>query len=79
MLRAEFGERLPGGLTPERVAPLLVATMEGLQYQWLLDPDAVDMPAAFQDFLRLLRTDAEQASRPESSDASDADSNPVHE
>lgn len=53
--------------------------MDGLQYQWLLDPDAVDMPAAFQDFLRLLRTDAEQASRPESSDASDADSNPVHE
>ncbi|WP_405688111.1 TetR/AcrR family transcriptional regulator [Streptomyces sp. NBC_00057] len=56
MLRAEYGERLPGGLTPERTAPLLVAMMDGLQYQWLLDPDSVDMPTAFQDFLTLLRS-----------------------
>ncbi|MER5306595.1 TetR/AcrR family transcriptional regulator [Streptomyces sp. NPDC002773] len=54
VLRLEFGERLPGGLTPERAAPLLTAVMDGLQYQWLLDPAAVDMPAAFRDFLRLL-------------------------
>lgn len=54
-LRAEFGERLPGGLTPEQAAPLLVAVMDGLQYQWLLDPDSVDMPGAFRDFLTLLR------------------------
>lgn len=53
-LRAEYGERLPGGLSPERAAPLLVAVMDGLQYQWLLDPRAVDMPAAFRDFLALL-------------------------
>ncbi|GGU85433.1 TetR family transcriptional regulator [Streptomyces litmocidini] len=54
VLRLEFGERLPGGLTPERAAPLLTAVMDGLQYQWLLDPAAVDMPGAFRDFLRLL-------------------------
>ncbi|MGW3665830.1 TetR/AcrR family transcriptional regulator [Streptomyces sp. NPDC005141] len=54
VLRAEYGERLPSGLTPERAAPLLVAVMDGLQYQWLLDPEAVDMPAAFRDFLTLL-------------------------
>ncbi|MFB7515268.1 TetR/AcrR family transcriptional regulator [Streptomyces sp. NPDC056144] len=54
VLRLEFGERLPGGLTPERAAPLLTAVMDGLQYQWLLDPSAVDMPEAFRDFLRLL-------------------------
>ncbi|POX36081.1 TetR family transcriptional regulator [Streptomyces sp. Ru73] len=53
-LRAEFGDRLPGGLTPEEAAPLLVAVMDGLQYQWLLDPGAVDMPAAFRALLRLL-------------------------
>lgn len=79
MLRAEFGERLPGGLTPERAAPLLVATMDGLQYQWLLDPDAVDMPAAFQDFLRLVRPDAAAASQPEPPDASDGQRIPTHE
>ncbi|MFB9520998.1 MULTISPECIES: TetR/AcrR family transcriptional regulator [Streptomyces] len=54
-LRAEYGERLPGGLTPEQAAPLLVAVMDGLQYQWLLDPGSVDMPGAFRDFLSLLR------------------------
>ncbi|MFB7338870.1 TetR/AcrR family transcriptional regulator [Streptomyces hydrogenans] len=60
VLRLEFGERLPGGLTPERAAPLLTAVMDGLQYQWLLDPDAVDMPGAFRDFLRLLAGSAEK-------------------
>ncbi|WP_328678155.1 TetR/AcrR family transcriptional regulator [Streptomyces sp. NBC_00322] len=54
MLRTEYGEKLAGGLTPERAAPLLAAVMDGLQYQWLLDPGAVDMPEAFRDFLRLL-------------------------
>ncbi|MEU8646724.1 TetR/AcrR family transcriptional regulator [Streptomyces sp. NPDC048674] len=54
VLRAEYGERLPSGLTPEGAAPLLVAVMDGLQYQWLLDPESVDMPAAFRDFLTLL-------------------------
>ncbi|MBD0708018.1 MULTISPECIES: TetR/AcrR family transcriptional regulator [unclassified Streptomyces] len=63
ILRLEFGDLLPGGLTPERAAPLLTAVMDGLQYQWLLDPSAVDMPGAFRDFLALLgrggATDAE--------------------
>ncbi|MEU2924839.1 TetR/AcrR family transcriptional regulator [Streptomyces sp. NPDC007251] len=54
VLRAEYGDRLPNGLTPERTAPLLIAVMDGLQYQWLLDPESVDMPGAFRDFLRLL-------------------------
>lgn len=58
MLCAEYGDRLPSGLTPERAAPLLVAVMDGLQYQWLLDPEAVDMPGAFRDFLTLLGEDA---------------------
>ncbi|HET6855543.1 MAG TPA: TetR/AcrR family transcriptional regulator [Streptomyces sp.] len=60
-LRTEYGERLPGGLTPEQAAPLLVAVMDGLQYQWLLDPRSVDMPAAFRDFLGLLRRDPASA------------------
>lgn len=54
-LRAEYGDTLPGGLSPERAAVVLVAVMDGLQYQWLLDPEAVDMPEAFGDFLGLLR------------------------
>ncbi|WP_405581962.1 TetR/AcrR family transcriptional regulator [Streptomyces sp. NBC_01092] len=54
VLRTEYGDRLPNSLTPERTAPLLVAVMDGLQYQWLLDPESVDMPGAFRDFLSLL-------------------------
>ncbi|MFC9248014.1 TetR/AcrR family transcriptional regulator [Streptomyces sp. NPDC057136] len=63
-LRAEHGEELPGGLTPERAATLMVAVMDGLQYQWLLDPDTVDMPGAFRDFLRLLRDGQDRVSGP---------------
>ncbi|UUN26725.1 TetR/AcrR family transcriptional regulator [Streptomyces sp. FIT100] len=54
VLRAEYGARLPSGLTPEEAAPLLVAVLDGLQYQWLLAPDEVDMPTVFRAFLKLL-------------------------
>jgi AcrR family transcriptional regulator len=54
-LRAEFGQRLPGGLTPEQAAPLLVAVLDGLQFQWLHDPESVDMAESFRNFLGLLR------------------------
>ncbi|MEU7700681.1 MULTISPECIES: TetR/AcrR family transcriptional regulator [unclassified Streptomyces] len=64
VLRLEFGDRLPSGLSPERAAPLLTAVMDGLQYQWLLDPAAVDMPAAFRDFLRLLHGGADHEPPP---------------
>ncbi|MEN8655097.1 helix-turn-helix domain-containing protein [Streptomyces sp. 21So2-11] len=71
-LHTEYGERLPGGLTPEQAAPLLVAVMDGLQYQWLLDPRSVDMPAAFRDFLGLLRRGPASAGTAEASDAAEA-------
>lgn len=60
-LRGEFGDRLPGGLTPEGAAPLLVAVMDGLQFQWLHDPEAVDMPALFRAFVSLLGQGDEEA------------------
>jgi AcrR family transcriptional regulator len=53
-LRQEWGDRLPSGLTPEEAAPLVIAIMDGLQYQWLHEPETFDMPAAFRAFLRLL-------------------------
>lgn len=58
-LRHEWGDRLPSGLTPEEVAPLLVAIMDGLQFQWLHEPENFDMPAAFRAFVRLLDPEAE--------------------
>ncbi|OLT36290.1 TetR family transcriptional regulator [Actinomadura sp. CNU-125] len=56
IVRAECGPDLPGGVTPEQAAPLLLAVMDGLQQQWLLSPDDIDMPGLFRAFLALLRT-----------------------
>jgi AcrR family transcriptional regulator len=53
-LRQEWGDRLPSGLTPEEAAPLVIAIMDGLQFQWLHEPETFDMPAAFRAFVRLL-------------------------
>ncbi|MFD5143917.1 TetR/AcrR family transcriptional regulator [Streptomyces sp. NPDC058401] len=55
VLRGEYGDRLPSGLTPEQAAPLLAAVMDGLQYQWLLAPESVDMPGTFRAFLDLIQ------------------------
>ncbi|WP_245746288.1 TetR/AcrR family transcriptional regulator [Nocardia altamirensis] len=61
LLRTEFGDRLAGGRTPEQVAPLLIAVLDGLQTQWLLAPEEVDMGAAFRDFVALLGPGAHSA------------------
>ncbi len=58
MLRAEFGDQLPAGITPEQGAALLAAVMDGVQLQWLLAPDEIDMPALVLAFVALLRNPA---------------------
>ncbi|MDA2803192.1 TetR/AcrR family transcriptional regulator [Nocardiopsis suaedae] len=47
-LRDRHGDRLPSGVAPGDAAALLVAAMDGLQTQWLHDPEAVDMPRLVQ-------------------------------
>ncbi|MFI5956211.1 TetR family transcriptional regulator [Cryptosporangium sp. NPDC051539] len=47
------------GLDPETTATALIALMDGLQIQWLLDPGAVDMPGTFTAVLDLLRVHRE--------------------
>jgi AcrR family transcriptional regulator len=42
--------RLPADIDPAMAGRLLLAVMDGLQIQWLLDP-AMDMEAAYDDFL----------------------------
>jgi hypothetical protein len=62
-LRAQLAERLRNEqragrvsrtLDPDLVAPQVLAMFDGLQLQWLLAPDAVDMAAVFADFLQRL-------------------------
>lgn len=46
----EAGE-LRADLDVDRVAQTILATMDGLQVQWLLNPDAIDMVEAYRAFL----------------------------
>ncbi|MEV0647444.1 TetR/AcrR family transcriptional regulator [Phytomonospora sp. NPDC050363] len=55
VVRAELGEDLRAGLTPETAAALLIAVMDGMQLQWLLSDERVEMAGAFRGMLALLR------------------------
>jgi AcrR family transcriptional regulator len=46
--------RLSADVDPALVAPQILAMFDGLQLQWLLAPDEVDMSAVFGDFLARL-------------------------
>jgi hypothetical protein len=48
------------GIDARALAPQLIAMFDGLQLQWLLDPEAVDLSAVFADFLERLRPPAPQ-------------------
>jgi AcrR family transcriptional regulator len=49
--------RLRAGVSPHEAAVSTLALMDGLQIQWLLDRDIVDMPTALADHLRSLVAD----------------------
>ena len=46
---------MPAGLDVDATTVSMIALMDGLQIQWLLDPDSVDMPLALDHFLGRLR------------------------
>lgn len=46
--------RLRADVDPQRAAASIMALMDGLQVQWLLDRSAVDMPAMLEEFLSTL-------------------------
>lgn len=56
--RLQEDGQLRADLDPRRVGQLVTAMMDGLQLQWLLDPDQVDMVGLFEDFLHLLEIPA---------------------
>jgi AcrR family transcriptional regulator len=49
-----WGERLPSGLTPHAAATALLALLDGMQQQWLLDPRQTDHPKIVHDVLVVL-------------------------
>ena len=44
--------RIRAGVDADALAARLVAVIDGLQQQWLIDPESVDMTAVFRDYLR---------------------------
>lgn len=52
--RARAAGRLREGLDPDRAAVATIAMMDGLQVQWLLNPETLDMAEALAGFLRAL-------------------------
>ncbi|WP_433194755.1 TetR/AcrR family transcriptional regulator [Nocardia sp. CA-107356] len=55
MLERDLDGDPPRGVSHRDAATLLIAVLDGLQQQWLLSPDEVDMPALLRKFLRLIR------------------------
>jgi AcrR family transcriptional regulator len=49
--------RLRGGVTPDAAARQLIALMDGLQVQWLLNNASVDMAAELRSFLSAITTE----------------------
>jgi hypothetical protein len=47
--------RIAAQLDPDQLAIQLIAIFDGVQLQWLLDSDSVDMVAALRDFLEWLK------------------------
>ncbi len=59
LLERDLGGDPPHGVSHRDAAVLLIAVLDGLQQQWLLAPDEVDMPALLRDFLQLIRPDSD--------------------
>ncbi|WP_198652813.1 TetR/AcrR family transcriptional regulator [Actinocorallia populi] len=49
-----WGERLPSGLTPRAAAVALLALLDGMQQQWLLDRDQADHPQIIREVLTVV-------------------------
>jgi AcrR family transcriptional regulator len=54
LLEAKTAGHLTPGVEPEALANVLIAVMDGLQFQWLLDP-AVDMSAGYATLAGMIR------------------------
>jgi AcrR family transcriptional regulator len=53
-LAERYGERLPSGLTPRAAATAVLAILDGMQQQWLLDGERSDYPEIMRDVLAVL-------------------------
>ncbi|MCX4094951.1 TetR/AcrR family transcriptional regulator [Nocardia sp. alder85J] len=59
-----WGERLPSGLTPHAAGVAVLALLDGMQQQWLLDRDRTDDPEIMQAVLTVLFGTGSSGDRP---------------
>ena len=50
----EYGDPAPNGLSAHSAATLLIAVLDGVRLQWLLDPEQVDLADRIDEFVQLL-------------------------
>ncbi|MCZ0997054.1 TetR/AcrR family transcriptional regulator [Streptomyces mirabilis] len=53
-LTERYGELLPSGLSPRAAARAMLAMLDGMQQQWLLDGEQDDYPEIMRDVLSVL-------------------------
>ncbi len=67
--REQFRELIASGglrsdIDPDKIGAITSAVMDGLQLQWLLDPENIDLPGLFEHFLEILGAAPEERPDP---------------
>ena len=57
--QAQQAGEVRSDISPTTLAALIFAMMDGLQVQWLLEPENIDMSGLFRAFVNMLRSKAE--------------------
>lgn len=57
--QAQQAGEVRSDISPETLAALIFAMMDGLQVQWLLEPEHIDMSGLFQVMMNMLRAKSE--------------------
>jgi len=57
IVQAQRAGEVRSDISPETVGVLIFAMMDGLQVQWLLEPETIDMARMFREFVQLLRSE----------------------
>jgi hypothetical protein len=57
--QAQQAGEVRSDISPVTLAALIFAMMDGLQVQWLLEPENIDMSGMFRVLVNMLRSEAE--------------------
>ena len=58
IMQAQQADQVRSDISAETLATLIFAMMDGLQVQWLLEPEKINMPAMFRVLMDMLKVQA---------------------